>query len=136
MCLNSPTLPFLPCFIAFCSNHSYTSYFYEIFATCSCTFFITKVYFFYVDYGILYEERLVRAKKHKSCCIYMIYSRTSDNGPSEKRTTSLQRTHSLLRNEITIVIVLKQPPRNGRFSIPDSGQELHSQLHFPIQNCL
>ena len=45
------------------------SYFYEIFATCSCTFFITKVYFFYVDYGILYEELLVRAKKHKSCCI-------------------------------------------------------------------
>ena len=72
MCLNSPTLPFLPCFITFCSTHSYTSYFYEIFATCihlklkpiqSCTFFITKVYFFYVDYGILYEEPLVRAKK-------------------------------------------------------------------------
>ena len=35
MCLNSPTLPFLPCFITFCSAHSYTSYFYEIFATCS-----------------------------------------------------------------------------------------------------
>ena len=34
-------------------------------------FFITKVYFFYVDYGILYEELLVRAKKHKSCCIIM-----------------------------------------------------------------
>ena len=73
MCLNSPTLPFLPCFITFCSTHSYTSYFYEIFATCSCTFFITKVYFFYVDYGILYEELLVRAKKHKLCCICMIY---------------------------------------------------------------
>ena len=73
MCLNSPTLPFLPCFITFCSTHSYTSYFYEIFATCSCTFFITKVYFFYVDYGILYEELLVRAKKHMSCCICMIY---------------------------------------------------------------
>ena len=29
MCLNSPTLP---CFIAFCSTHSYTS---EIFATCN-----------------------------------------------------------------------------------------------------
>ena len=27
------------------------------------------MYFFYVDYGILYEELLVRAKKHKSCCI-------------------------------------------------------------------
>ena len=24
---------------------------------------------FYVDYGILYEELLVHAKKHKSCCI-------------------------------------------------------------------
>ena len=34
MCLNSPTLPFLPCFITFCSTHSYTSYFYETFATC------------------------------------------------------------------------------------------------------
>ena len=34
-------------------------------------FFITKVYFFYVDYGILYEELLVRAKKHKSCCIIL-----------------------------------------------------------------
>ena len=45
--------------------------FYEIFATCSCTFFITKVYFFYVDYVILYEELLVRAKKHKSCMIYV-----------------------------------------------------------------
>ena len=33
MCLNSPTLPFLPCFITFCSTHSYTSYFNEIFAT-------------------------------------------------------------------------------------------------------
>ena len=73
MCLNSPTLPFLPCFITFCSTHSYTSYFYEIFATCSCTFFITKVYFYYVDYGILYEELLVRAKKQKLCCICMIY---------------------------------------------------------------
>ena len=62
MCLNSPTLPFLPCFITFCSTHSYTGYFYEIFATCSLVF-ITKVYFFSVDYGILYEELLVRAKK-------------------------------------------------------------------------
>ena len=68
MCLNSPTLPFLPCFIAFCSTHSYTSYFYEIVATCSCTFLITIVYFFFADNGI-YEELFVRAKKHKSCCI-------------------------------------------------------------------
>ena len=70
MCLNSPTLPFLPCFITFCSTHSYTSYFYEIFATCSCTFFITKVYFFYVDYGMLYEELLVRAKNTSRVAYY------------------------------------------------------------------
>ena len=66
MCLNSPTLPFLhTLFHYFCSTHSYTSYFYEIFATCSCTFFFTKVLFFFVDYGILYEEPLVCAKNTK-----------------------------------------------------------------------
>ena len=66
----------------------------------------------------------------------MMYSRTSDNGPSEKRTTSLQQTHSVLRIEITIVITLKQPPRSGCFLIPDSGQDPNSQQHFSIQNCL
>ena len=64
------------------------------------------------------------------------YSRTSDNGPYEKRTTSLQRTYSVLRIEITIVVILKQPPRSGRFLIPDSGQDPDSQRHFSIQNCL
>ena len=43
MCLNSPTLPFLPCFITFCSTHSYTSYFYEIFATCTKLICFTKL---------------------------------------------------------------------------------------------
>ena len=62
-----------------------------------------------------------------------IYSRTSDNGPSEKRTTSLQRTLSVLRIEITILVILKQPPRSGRFSIPDSGQNPRSQRHFTMQ---
>ena len=74
-------------------------------------------------------------------CVYRlpgpkVYSRTSDNGPSEKRTSSLQRTHSVLRIEITIVVILKQPPRSGRFLIPDSGQDPDSQRHFSIQNCL
>ena len=67
-----PTLSFLPCFITFCRTHSYTSYFYEIFATCSCTFFITIVYFFYADYGILYEELLVREKTLCVCCILIL----------------------------------------------------------------
>ena len=34
-----------------------------------------------------------------------IYSRASDNGPSEKRTTSLQRTSAVLPIEFSIVIV-------------------------------
>ena len=42
MCLNSLTLPFLHCFITFCSTHSYTSYFYEILPLvndlCACTY--------------------------------------------------------------------------------------------------
>ena len=29
--------------------------------------------FFYAVYGILYEELLVHAKKHKSCCILLFY---------------------------------------------------------------
>ena len=33
------------------------------------------------------------------------YSRASDNGPSEKRTTSLQRTSAVLPIEFSIVIV-------------------------------
>ena len=35
------------------------------------------------------------------------YSRTSHNGPSEKRTTSLQWTNAVLRIEITIVPIHK-----------------------------
>ena len=57
-------------------------------------------------------------------CTYgdpVVYSRTSDNGPSEKRTLSV------LRIGITILVILKQPPRSGRFSIPDSGQNPRSQ---------
>ena len=36
---------------------------------------------------------------------HMNYSRASDNGPSEKRTTSLQRTSAVLPIEFSIVIV-------------------------------
>ena len=45
----------------------------------------------------------------------VVYSPTSHNGPSEKRTTSLQRTPAVLRIDITIVFIHTQPPRSGRF---------------------
>ena len=65
-----------------------------------------------------------------------MYSRTSDNGPSEKRTTALQQTSVVLRIVFSIVVILTQPPRSGRFLIPDSGQDSGSQLTFSIQICL
>ena len=39
----------------------------------------------------------------------------------------------MLRIEISIVVILKQPPRSGRFLIPDSGQNSNSQRDFSIQ---
>ena len=53
---------------------------------------------------------------------------------SEKRTTSLQRTLSVLRIEFTIRVILKQPPRSGRFSIPDSRQRTKSALPTALYN--
>lgn len=61
------------------------------------------------------------------------YIRASDNGPSEKRTTSLQRTSSVLQIEMSIVVILNQPPRSGRFLIPDNGQDSNFQRDFAIQ---
>ena len=65
-----------------------------------------------------------------------VYSGTSHNGPSERRTTSVQRTKSVARIEITTAIIHSQPPRNGLFSIPDSGQNWRSITAFSVQNCL
>ena len=57
-----------------------------------------------------------------------VYSRTSLNGPSEKRTTSLQRTLPVIRIEIKYVV-----PPSGRFRIPESGHDSRSQPHFSVQ---
>ena len=38
--------------------------------------------------------------------------------------------------EHTHAVILKQPPRSGHFSIPDSGQNPRSQRRFAMQNCL
>ena len=113
-----------------CKYRVYMKFFFCLFVVCVCVYVCVWVCVCGCVCVCVYSVYEI------SFLSLLWYSRTSDNGPSEKRTTSLQRTHSLLRTEITIVIVLKQPPRNGRFSIPDSGQELHSQLHFSIQNCL
>ena len=67
---------------------------------------------------------------------WRMYSRTSHNRHSDKRTTSLQRTNEVLRIEIAIVLIHKQPPRGRLFSIPGSRQDSNSQRDFSIQSCL
>ena len=44
------------------------------------------------------------------------YSWASDNGPWEKRTTSLQQTSFLLWIKFSMIVVHTQPQRSGRFS--------------------
>ena len=49
------------------------------------------------------------------------YSKTSNNGPSEKRTTSLQQTAHLPPIDSTIELIHFEPPRSGHFSTPKNG---------------
>ena len=50
------------------------------------------------------------------------YSKTSNNGPSEKRTTSLQRTAHLPPIDFTIELIHFEPPRSGHLSTPNTSQ--------------
>ena len=43
-----------------------------------------------------------------------LYSKTSNNGPSEKWTTSLQRTAHLPLIDFTIELIHYEPPRSGQ----------------------
>ena len=53
--------------------------------------------------------------------INLLYSKTSNNGPSEKRTTSLQRTAYLPPIDFTIELIHFEPPRSGHLSTPNNG---------------
>ena len=50
-----------------------------------------------------------------------IYSKTSNSGPSEKRTTSVQRTAHLPPIDFTIELIHFEPPRSGHLSTPNNG---------------
>ena len=50
-----------------------------------------------------------------------VYSKTSNNGPYEKRTTSLQRTAHLPPIDFTIELIHFEPPRSGHLSTPNNG---------------
>ena len=51
----------------------------------------------------------------------LVYSKTSNNGPSEKRTTSVQRTAHLPPIDFTIELIHFEPPRSGHLSTPNNG---------------
>ena len=53
--------------------------------------------------------------------LFGVYSKTSNNGPSEKRTTSLQRTAHLPPIDFTIELIHYEPPRSGHLSTPNNG---------------
>ena len=52
----------------------------------------------------------------------MPYSETTNNGLSERRTTSVQRTNSMPPIALPIEIVHLEPPSSGHLSTPDNGQ--------------
>ena len=49
------------------------------------------------------------------------YSQTSNNGPSEKWTTSVQRTAHLPPIDFTIELIHFEPPRSRHLSTPNNG---------------
>ena len=51
----------------------------------------------------------------------MYYSETSNNGLSERQTTSVQRTNSMPLIAFPIEIVHLEPPRSGHLSTMDKG---------------
>ena len=56
-----------------------------------------------------------------------VYSETSNNGLSERRTTSVQQTNSMPPIALPIEIVHLEPPRSGHLSTPDNGQPARPQ---------
>ena len=49
------------------------------------------------------------------------YSKTSNNGPSEKRTTSVQQMAHLPPIDFTIELIHLEPPRSGHLPTPNNG---------------
>ena len=65
-----------------------------------------------------------------------MYSKTSNNGPSEKRSTSLQGTAHLPPIDFTIELIHYEPPRSGHLSTPNNGHWSGPDVPWPIQNYL
>ena len=58
---------------------------------------------------------------HDIVCVH-VYSETSNNGLSERRTTSVQQTNSMPPIALPIEILHLEPPSSGHLSTPDNGQ--------------
>ena len=65
-----------------------------------------------------------------------MYSKTSNNGPSGKRTTFLQRTAHLPPIDFTIELIHFEPPRSGHLSTLNNRHWSGPDVPWPIQNYL
>ena len=70
------------------------------------------------EYGLLGKMWLSIRERRVTVTVY---SKTSNNGPSEKWTTSVQRTAHLPPIDFTIELIHYEPPRSGHLSIPNNG---------------
>ena len=65
-----------------------------------------------------------------------IYSETSNNGLSERRTTSVPRTNSMPSIALPIEIVHLEPPSSGYLSTPDNDSQRAPKGQQSVQNNL
>ena len=80
-----------------------------------CTIFFMQAH----PHSHSHHSNFICAKSLKTS---LRYSETSNNGLSERRTTSVQRIKSMPPIALPIEIVYLEPPRSGHLSTLDNGQ--------------
>ena len=77
-----------------------------------------------VKFGQLigYPVAILKSSDRDCKALQYMYSETSNNGLSKRRTTSVQRTNSMPPIALPIEIVHLEPPSSGLLSTLDNGQ--------------
>ena len=78
-------------------------------------------------------QLIAQRSLHKICgCSEFDYSKTSNNGPFEKRTISVQRTDHLPPVDFTTELIHFEPPRSRHLSTPNNGHLSVPNIPQPI----
>ena len=103
-------------------------------------FFVFKQFLIGLKQNLWEEDNLSTRDKWpvpKVSSVRRFYcSKTPNNGPSEKRTSSLQRTAHLPPIDFTIEVIHFEPPRTGHLSTPNNGHWSGPDVPWSIQNYL